>query len=313
MLGTMSGPVTSNDASFDPGRAQPSERTIILEPGRQTSVGELSVRRVLPRRTRRTVGAWCFADHMGPMAVTEEHGSDIGPHPHTGLQTVTWLVSGELLHRDSLGSEQVIKSGQLNLMTAGCGVAHAEENTGHFRGPLHGIQLWAAQPEHTRFGAAAFEHHAELPRLDLDGAQATVLVGDIGGVASPARRDTDHVGVDLVLAAPGTVLPLRPDCEYALIVLEGAVALGDHVARPGVLAYLGEGREECRLQVRAPARVLLLGGVPFPEPIVMWWNFVGRSRAEMSEARRAWAGDEGRFGTVRSALPRIEVGPPPWE
>jgi quercetin 2,3-dioxygenase len=309
----MSGPVTTDDAAASAVLASPAARQVSLEPGRRTTVGQLPVRRVLPRRPRRTVGAWCFADHMGPVPVSQEHGADIGPHPHMGLQTVTWLVSGELRHRDSLGSDQVIRPGQLNLMTAGNGVAHSEENTGRYRGDLQGIQLWVAQPESTRHGGAAFEHHADLPQLELGGARVTVVVGDFDGQASPARRDTDHLGVDLVLSSPGSVLPLRPECEYALIVLEGEVALGDRVAQPGVLAYLGTGRDECPLGVRVPTRALLIGGVPFPEPVFMWWNFVARTREEVSAARRQWTDDDGRFGTVRSSLERIEVGPPPWE
>ncbi len=309
----MSGPVTIEDVDDVPETTDAAPHEVSLEPGRQAVVGELTVRRVLPRRPRRTVGAWCFADHMGPAPVTEEYGFDIGPHPHMGLQTVTWLVSGEVLHRDSLGSEQVIRPVQLNLMTAGHGVAHSEENTGRYRGALQGIQLWVAQPESTRHGAAAFEHHAELPQVELDAARATVLVGDFGGEASPARRDTDHVGVDLVLSPPGTVLSLRREYEYALVVLEGDIAFGEQVAVPGLLAYLGTGWDECALEVRQPTRALLLGGLPFPEPILMWWNFVARTRDEVSEARRQWSADDGRFGTVDSPLGRIDVGPPPWE
>jgi redox-sensitive bicupin YhaK (pirin superfamily) len=309
----VSGPVSADDVDTAPEVSRATEREVLLEPGRRTMVGDLPVRRVLPQRPRRTVGAWCFADHMGPVPVSDEDGVDIGPHPHMGLQTVTWLVSGEVLHRDSLGSEQVVRAGQLNLMTAGRGVAHAEENTGRFRGELQGIQLWVAQPEATRHGPAAFEHHAQLPVVELGGLRATVLVGAFGGQASSARRDTDHLGADLVLDPPGTVLPLRPECEYALIVLEGAVTVADKVAEPGMLAYLGEGWDECRLDVRAPARALLLGGVPFPEPLLMWWNFVARNRDEVSEARRQWSAGDERFGVVHSPLDRIDVGPPPWE
>jgi hypothetical protein len=309
----VSGPISADDVDTAPEMSRATERQVLLEPGRRTTVGELPVRRVLPQRPRRTVGAWCFADHMGPVAVSEEDGVDIGPHPHMGLQTVTWLVSGEVLHRDSLGSEQVVRAGQLNLMTAGRGVAHAEENTGRFRGELQGVQLWVAQPEATRHGQAAFEHHGELPRVELAGLRSTVLVGAFGGQESPARRDTDHVGADLVLEPPGAVLPLRPEYEYAVIVLEGAVTVGGKVAEPGLLAYLGEGWDECRLDVLTPARALLLGGVPFPEPLLMWWNFVARSRDEVSEARREWSAGDERFGAVCSPLARIEVGPPPWE
>jgi redox-sensitive bicupin YhaK (pirin superfamily) len=282
--------------------------------GRQATVGSMPVRRVLPQRARRTVGAWCFADHLGPVRTGSGVEVGIGPHPHTGLQTVTWLLSGELLHLDSLGSEQPIRPGQLNLMTAGVGVSHAEEGTNRSSDELHGVQLWVAQPDATRHGPPAFEHHAQPPRLELDGARAVVLVGELAGHASPARRDTDHLGADLVIEAPGTTLPLRREHEHALVVLEGAVSLGDGlVAEPGVLAPIGSGRDEWRLEVLEPARALLLGGVPFPEPVLMWWNFVGRSRGELGEARRQWSMRDQRFGVVHSQLERIEVDPPPWE
>jgi hypothetical protein len=229
-----------------------------------------------------------------------------------GLQTVTWLVEGEMLHLDSLGSEQLIRPGQLNLMTAGHGVSHAEEDPGRSLA-LHGIQLWVAQPEASRNGEAAFEHHDELPRVELEGGEGTILVGDYGGFESPARRDTEHVGVEVRLRSPGALLPLRTDYEHALIVLEGSVQVGDQVVEPGVLAYLGAQRDECRVELRAPARALLLGGIPFPEKLLMWWNFVARTTGEASEARRQWTEKDERFGIVRSGLERIEVGTPPWE
>lgn len=311
----MSGPVTAADASLSSEDGAVAASPVVdLEPGRVTQVGALPVRRVLPQRPRKTVGAWCFADHMGPVArdPAAPGALGIGPHPHIGLQTVTWLLGGELLHRDSLGSEQLIRPGQLNLMTAGHGVAHAEEDPG--RAPaLHGIQLWVAQPEATRHGDAAFEHHDELPRLELDGGVGTILVGRYGGLESPARRDTEHVGVELALRAPGALLPLQRDFEHALVVLEGSLRLADRVVEPGVLAYLGVARDEVAVALRAPARVLLLGGVPFQETLLMWWNFVARTTEEVSTARRQWAEQDGRFGTVRSPLARIEVGKPPWE
>ena len=277
----------------------------------EAQVGQFTVRRALPRRGRRTVGAWCFADHMGPADVTEGSGLDVGPHPHMGLQTVTWLLDGQALHKDTLGSEQVITPGQLNLMTAGHAVAHAEEATGHYRGTLEGIQLWIALPDATRGGAAAFEHHAELPRRDLDGAVATVLVGDLDGTRSPARHDTPLIGVDLDLRGPTTV-PLRPDFEYALVVMRGAVAVDGTQATPGHLAYLGLGRDEVRLDVREPARAILLGGEPFAEPLLMWWNFVARTRDEIDDAYASWRDQDDRFGRVRSSLPVIPAAAPFW-
>ena len=197
-------------------------------------------------------------------------------------------------------------------MTAGHAVAHAEEATGHYRGTLEGIQLWIAQPEGTRHGPAAFEHHAELPRLDLPSGVATVLVGEHAGAVSPARHDTPLVGVDLDLRAT-TDLHLRADFEHALVVMRGAVAVDGHPVVPGRLAYLGQGRGELRLEVAEPARVILLGGVPFEEPLMMWWNFVARSRAELDAAYASWQAQDDRFGRVDSRLPLIPARPPFWQ
>ncbi len=283
-------------------------------PGRASQVGSLPVRRVLPHRPRRTVGAWCFADHMGPVALRQSDGvatAGIGPHPHMGLQTVTWLVAGELVHRDSLGSEQLIRPGQLNLMTAGHGVAHAEEDPGRATA-LHGIQLWVAQPEETRHGAPAFEHHATLPQLEVAGATATVLMGSFAGTESPAGGHGQHFGVELLVPPGRCELPLRPTDEHGVIVLEGAFSLGGSHVEPGVLAYLGAGRDGCAIDAPAASRLMLLGGPPFPETLRMWWNFVARSDAEIVEGWRQWTADDGRFGRVASELARIEVDRPPW-
>jgi quercetin 2,3-dioxygenase len=309
----VSGPVSVDDAPTEPVGAEPSPACVEITESHEAVVGSLTVRRALPRRARRTVGAWCFVDHMGPVTVTESAGVDIGPHPHIGLQTVTWLLAGEVLHRDSLGSEQVIRPGQLNLMSAGRGVVHAEEHTGHYRGQLHGVQLWVAQPAATRHGDAAFEHHAVLPQLELDAATATVLVGQLGEARSHARRDTDHFGASLSLRAGRSVLPLDPHHEHAVVVLDGAALFDDQVVTPGHLAYLGTGRDELVLAAREPSTALLLGGKPFESPVLMWWNFVARTREEIDRAWRDWdAGNAHRFGPVASRLDRITVGPPPW-
>jgi redox-sensitive bicupin YhaK (pirin superfamily) len=288
------------------------ERTLEVTDSRETQVGTVRVRRALPRRERRTVGAWCFVDHFGPMSVTKESGMAIGPHPHIGLQTVTWLLAGEIEHHDGLGSEQVIRPGQLNLMTAGAGIAHAEEHTGNYRGEMQGVQLWVAQPEATRQSAAAFEHHPDLPQVDLQGGTATVMVGELDDAVSPARRDTDHVGIALDLGSGTTQLPLQPGYEYALVVLDGSISIGERAITPGHLAYLGEGRDEIGLTAVGRTRALLLGGVPFEEPILMWWNFVGRTREEFEIAYRDWVENKGRFRDVRSALPRVTGAPPSW-
>jgi hypothetical protein len=161
----------------------------------------------------------------------------------------------------------------------------------------------------TRNGPAAFEHVAALPRLELDAALATVVVGELGGATSPARRDSDHVGVDITIHGSGATVPLRRDYEYALVV-EGGVRVEGGVVEPGQLAYLGVGRDECRVEASRPARLFLIGGVPLEESILMWWNFVARTQSEITTAYRDWATADDRFGRVASNLPRVEVGPP---
>ena len=307
----MSGPVTAADAIPEAETAAAEPAVLEVTESRASHVGAFPVRRALPRRARRTVGAWCFVDHMGPAAV-DERGLGVAPHPHIGLQTVTWLLAGEALHRDSLGTEQVIAPGQLNLMTAGHGVAHSEEGTGRYGGDLHGVQLWVAQPSSTRHDAPAFEHHAELPQVEFDGALATVLVGELDGVVSPARRDTDHAGVDLDLPRGRASLPLRTDYEHALVVFAGAALVEGGVVEPGHLAYLGVGRGEITIRTEEATRALLVGGVPFDEPLLMWWNYVARTRNEIRTAHDDWTAEARRFGHVDSKLPRINVDPPPW-
>jgi len=308
----MSGPVTVEDCPVDeaPPPALPVP-ALEITPSREARVDGQTVRRALPIRKRRTVGAWCFADHIGPEFVNGGPGLGIGPHPHIGLQTVTWLVAGEIIHRDSLGSEQPIRPGQLNLMTAGDGVAHAEESPASFTGELHGIQLWVAQPDATRHGEAAFEHHAQLPLIEFGDTTATVLIGDFAGVTSPARRDTDHVGAELVLRG-NTNLPLRPDYEYGIVVLDGAVTVGDDTVTPGHLGYLGLGRTELPVAIQAETRLMLLGGVPFEAPVFMWWNFVARTKEEVEVAARDWQAEHPRFPTVHTGLARIPAPRIPW-
>lgn len=283
---------------------------------RTANLGSFEVRRLLPQRhgSLRTVGAWAFADHMGPALVTEERGIDVAPHPHTGLQTATWLLDGQILHKDSLGSEQVIAPGQLNLMTAGRGISHSEEATGHYAGTLEGIQLWIAQPDSTRNGDQDFAHHADLPIVDLDGGAATVITGELLGRTSPARRDTDLVGLELDLHA-ATTLPLRPDYEYALIVMRGRAGADGQTLSSGRLGYLPTGRDELGITVDEPTRAILLGGVPFESRVQMAWNFIARTREELDEATETWNDPERRaerFGHVDSALPPTPAPATPW-
>jgi len=272
---------------------------------RTKDVGGIPVRRTLPRRTHRTVGAWCFADHMGPMVLTGDHQFDVAPHPHIGLQTVTWLRAGEVLHRDSLGTEQPVRAGECNLMTAGWGVSHSEEQPVGERGDVHGLQLWVAQPDTTRNGEPAFEHHAALPKVELEHADATVIVGAFAGTTSPARRDTDHFGAELTVRTGRTTLPLDGSHEHALIVLEGAIALDGVPLADSQLGYVRPGRTAMTIEARDPAVVMLLGGTPFEARIEMFWNYVARTTDEIDAAIASWNADDGRFGTVASPLPRL--------
>jgi redox-sensitive bicupin YhaK (pirin superfamily) len=310
----------------------PSTHTVECQPGlasgpvlesylsRQATLpGGLVVHRALPRAGRRLVGPWCFLDHYGPLAFGAGKPMDIGPHPHIGLQTVTWLIEGEALHRDSLGSEQMIRPGQLNLMTAGVGIAHSEETPGRHSGRLHGLQLWVALPDAQRHVAPRFDHYAQLPVAALGACQAVVLMGEFDGVGSPARAYSRIVGAEVVAAADDSVdLPLDPDFEHAIMPIDGHALLGDQVLAPATLYYLGTGRWAVPLTVRAGARLMLLGGEPFGERILMWWNFVARAPEEIAAARRDW--EEGRrFGSVpayageRIPAPPLTLRPPASE
>ncbi|HVT22511.1 MAG TPA: pirin family protein [Mycobacteriales bacterium] len=308
----MSGPVEATEAPVQPDCGVAGPPTVDVSEARATQVGGSPVRRALPQRTRRTVGPWCLADHFGPLDVSREQAFEIGPHPHMGLATATWLHAGRLVHRDSLGSEQPLRPGELNLMTSGFGISHSEQSAGEYAGRVEGFQLWLALPDATRNGGSRFAHHGDLPVLDLDGAEATVLVGAFGTATSPAVVDWPTAGADIAMDVGDADLPLDPSWEYAIVVASGAVAIGDVVLSPGALGYLGAGRDEVRVSANEPCRLMLLGGQPFESRIVMWWNFVARTTDELEAAYRAWHADDERFGTVASELARIPAPPPYW-
>lgn len=256
----------------------------------------MTVRRTLPHRDVRTVGAWCFVDDYGPAAPSMV----VPPHPHTGLQTVTWLLSGEVLHQDSVGSEQVVRPGSLSLMTAGRGIAHAETSTPSSP-ELRGVQLWVALPDDARDTVPGFEHHDGLPVVVNDDVTATVVLGMLAGASSPATTYTPIVGADVVVEGDGT-LPLDPAWEHAVLALADGLVVDGEAVPAGSLAYLGAGRAAVSLAGRA--RALLLGGEPLEEELLMWWNFVCRTHDEVAAAREEWAaaveGATTRFGQVRS-------------
>ena len=233
--------------------------TLTVSDSRVTDVGGLPVHRALPQHGRRTVGAWCFLDRFGPLEVTPQRTMTVGPHPHIGLHTVTWLLSGQVLHSDSLGNQQPIRPGQLNLMTSGQGIAHAEDARAMPPGPMDGVQLWVAQPEATRHDPPSFAHHTELPVVDLTAARATVLIGEFDGARAPAHTDSPLVGVDI--AGNGRLdLPLDVSFEHAVAVLHGGARVADAAAAPNQLIYLGAGPDGVEVDLMEGSRVLLLGG-----------------------------------------------------
>ena len=269
---------------------------------RSTLLGQGTlIRRALPSPRQRTIGAWCFLDHAGPVQFGPDEGMHVGPHPHIGLQTFSWLIEGEVMHRDSLGVEQVLRPGEVNLMTAGRGISHSEDTLTN-GGRLHLAQLWIALPEERRQGPPAFAHHPVLPRSAQGGWALTLLAGEAFGETSPVEVFSPLLGLDLTSTGPAeATLPLRPDFEHGVLVLRGeAVVAGERLA-PGTLLALDPGREALTLQADAAAQVLLLGGEPLAQPPLLWWNFVAPTQAEMEAALADWHAGGARFGTVQGA------------
>lgn len=272
--------------------------TIESWPAHAARVGPLDIRRALPLRERRMVGAWCFLDRYGPLSFTSGRPMDVAPHPHIGIQTVSWLLEGEVLHRDSLGYEALATPGAVNVMTSGRGISHSEETPRGSSGRLSGVQLWVALPDETRQQPPAFEHHAALPVMDMDGGSATIILGALGAHRSNASAFSPILGADLRLGAREMTLPLDATFEHALFVLDGRATLEGQELAPDILYYLPAGRADLALTGPEGARILLLGGTPFGEPVLMWWNFVARTHEEIATAREEWERGTA-FGQVR--------------
>jgi quercetin 2,3-dioxygenase len=261
------------------------------------------VRRTLPQRQRSLIGAWCFADHYGPHDLRRSSGMDVAPHPHTGLQTISWLFSGEVEHRDSAGVHAIVRPGELNLMTAGAGICHSEVSVAADRDAtavLHGAQLWAALPDSDRNTSRDFNHYAPEP-ISLPGAVARIFLGRLAGSRSPVHTFTPLLGAQLDLEAGARVtLDVDPAFEHGVLCDQGAVAMDGAALAVGDLGYRGTGSSALVLQNDGDqaGRILLLGGTPFTEQLVMWWNFVGRSHDEITEYRRQWEEADERFGAV---------------
>ncbi len=284
----------------------------IIEPKEVQLGGEdaLRVRRTLPSLRRSFVGAWCFADHYGPETSV---CMDVPPHPHTGLQTVSWLFDGEIEHRDSAGVDALVRPGELNLMTAGHGIAHSEVSAE--RSLLHGLQLWVVLPEASKDVTREFQHHVP-DVLDTRGVSAKVLVGSLLGASSPVHTETPLLGAEVTLQ-PGVTweVDVERTFEHGVLVDTGQVNFDGVQLDRSVLGVRDAGLGHLRLTnpTDAEARVMLLGGEPFDEGVVMWWNFIGRSHEDIVRLREEWnEAPDDRFGRVKGYRGRTSrlVAPP---
>lgn len=266
---------------------------------REAILGEgMKIRRLLPHREQRMIGAWCFFDHAGPADVSQGSGVRVGPHPHTGLQTFSWMVDGEILHRDSLGYKQLLNKGQVNLMTAGKGISHSEESPQQRSPTLQLAQFWIALPEAKRFMEPAFEHYPDLPKIEQENVTITVLVGELFNCTSPVTVYSPLVGADITTRSQACIkLPLKKEFEYGVAVLTGSASVNDEAIKPGTLLYLGKGREHLTIQTPEASQIILIGGEPFGEDIMLYWNFVARDKKEVVEFIRLW-NDTDHFGQV---------------
>lgn len=266
--------------------------------GREMRLGDLTITRILPVRDRRLVGPWCFLDRFGPLSFGGEKPMDVAPHPHIGLQTVTWLLDGEVQHDDSLGSECVGRPGGVNVMTAGDGIAHAEQTPARNSGVLNGVQLWVALPDATRRGPAAFQHVPQVPVADLRGGLVKTFAGTLAGATSPAAHHSPILGAEITVHRGERLsLDLDRSFEHAFLLLDGDVVAEDTPLAPHVLFYAERGRTEVAFSSRGGGRLLCIGGAPFGETVLMWWNFVARTPEEIRQAAEDWAAGT-RFGVV---------------
>ena len=280
------------------------ENPILRIEGRIAEIGTgLKIARMIPSRMRRTIGAWCFLDHAGPVHFAVGEGMDVGPHPHIGLQTFTWMIEGQVRHIDSLGNNQMIYPNQVNLMTAGHGISHAEISPTDKASTLHAAQLWIALPESHRHMPPQFQHYPDLPMVETDCFHATVLVGSSFGVTSPVSVFTPLVAIDVVAKQTCTFeLALDPKFEHGITLLEGEATVEGESLEAGTLLYFTAGHSTVTMSCNAATRILLIGGEPFQEDILLWWNFVARTQAEMEQARSDWDAKNSRFGTITDPI-----------
>jgi redox-sensitive bicupin YhaK (pirin superfamily) len=271
-----------------------------------------TVERLLPQAQLRRIGAWVFADLFGPLQ--SDAPMSVAAHPHTGLQTATWLFAGAVEHNDSLGSCKTIVPKQLNLMTAGHGISHSELQVAADQA-LHAIQLWIALPEESRNAPASFDHYADLPNVALPGLSATVFVGSFLGHNAPSKVHSPLVGAELNIESNSKIeFSLNPEFEHGFIAIEGSAIVNSESLDAKQLAYVSDGASKVEIETgETAAKIIYLGGQPFTEPLVMWWNFIARSHDEIVQMRSEWEANSSRFGNVAgelsSKIPAPELPP----
>lgn len=277
---------------------------------RKGSLGEgMEVARVLPTKERRMIGAWCFLDHLGPLEFAPDGGLHVGSHPHTRLQTFTWMIEGEVMHRDSLGSEQIVRPQQVNLMTAGYGISHTEDSLTP-GGRMHAAQLWIALPDAVADQPPAFDHYPEVPQWQEQSCAWSLMAGSYGARTAPTVLHSPLMGLEVLAEdAAAVALSLQADFEYGLMALTGGMTLEGERFVQDELAYLAPGRTQLTLQLQAGTRLLVVGGTPFTDKVTVWWNFLGKDLNTIRGYREQWEAHDARFGTVEGGEHRRLTAP----
>jgi len=282
-----------------PFEKQSDDVLLVIDP-RPRDLGGFTVRRLLPAAANRMVGPFIFLDHMGPAVMERGAGMDVRPHPHISLATVTYLFEGEIIHRDTLGSELAIHPGDVNWMLAGRGIAHSERSSPEERARgvrIHGIQSWVALPTAHEEDAPAFAHHPArtLPKIERGGAVLTVIAGTAYGAESPVGVVSPTLYVDALLEDGARLTIDQKHEQRAVHVVEGSARIGERRIAPGVMAVLRPGAE-VTVEAGGPTRLMLVGGAPLDGDRHIWWNFVSSSKERIERAKDDWR--NGRFGKV---------------
>jgi redox-sensitive bicupin YhaK (pirin superfamily) len=307
-LNAMSRSIDDNQAELCESELLQRDHTVYLPLARKISP-KLTVQRLIPQRGLRMVGPWCFVDHFGPLPIADYADFDIAPHPHCGLQTITWLFSGQLVHHDSLGYQQALRRDQLNLMTSGHGISHAEVADSQLSEPLHGLQLWSALPPSDAHTQPRFDHYPQLPKFTIGECTASLLVGSYRRedhaqakrFVSPAL--SFHPSIAMIISTPKATaieLQLEREFEHALYVVSGRIDSVEQRVDQHQLLNLGSNRSAIAIELSADCKLLLIGGEAFAQPIRMWWNFVAADMQQLQQAQQQWNVGHARFGQVSS-------------